>query len=116
MSDDIVEKIRRGRERRVEVGRWAFTIRRPTPMQMTMLRDVADNEQRARRLLGFVVGWEGVRAKDVYPGGADEPLGFAADVFYEWVSDDLDTATRLIAQINEAYEQHVAQLADAEKK
>lgn len=108
----LVEKIRRARERNVDVGGFTFTVRRPTAVQWYRL---AAEDARASDLLPYVIGWEGVREIDVVPGGADVPLAFDAALAAEWLADRPDLLIPLSDAIMDAYRAHVAALEGAEK-
>lgn len=107
----LVDKIRKARERDVEVGGYTFTMRRPTDIEAMALRDadsVAD-------LLPFVVGWAGVKEIDVLPGGDAFPLAFDAAVAAEWLADRPDLLDPLVTAIMDAYRAHAAALEGAAK-
>lgn len=111
----LVEKIRKAREKTVEVGGFRFTVRRPTDLEMMGLSE----RLRARdmgALLGYVVGWEGVKALDIIPGGEPHPLAFDAEVCAEWLADRPDLLDAVAQTVLETYQAHVEALADAKKK
>lgn len=110
----LADKLRRAREEIVEVGGFAFTVRRPTDIEMMELRGASGNA--ARRLLPFVVGWSGVREVDLIPGGDPHPLDFDADACAEWLSDRPDLLDPLAARLMERYKEHAQALVDAAKK
>lgn len=105
----LLAKIRRAREKDVEIGGFRFTIRRPTDLEMARMISAPD---RAERMLRCVVGWSGVRGLDLFPGGDDAPAEFDSDVCVEFLSDDPSLAGPIMDQINEAYAAHAAALED----
>lgn len=107
----LVQKIRKARESRVEVGGYGFQIRRPTALEMMEINGKA----RGRAYLGFIIGWDGVTQLDVIPGGDPHPLEFDADVCAEWLTDRLDLLAPLTDAIDSAYAAHEARLEDAKK-
>lgn len=107
----LVDKIRKARERKVEVGGHAFIIRRPTDVEALALRDASLAE-----LVRFVVGWEMVTEADVLPGGDGHDLPFDAAVAAEWLADRPDLLHPLVEAVMDAYRAHVAALEAAAKK
>lgn len=107
----LVQKIRKARESRVEVGGYGFQIRRPTALEMIEI----NGKPRGRAYLGFVVGWDGVTQLDVMPGGDPHPLEFDAGVCAEWLTDRLDLLAPLIQAIDDACAAHEARLEDSKK-
>lgn len=111
MSAALVEKIRRAREERVEVGGFGFTVRRPTDLEMMELRGGS-----IARLLPYVVGWDGVKEVDLLPGGDPHPLPFAAAACAEWLADRPDLLEPLVDRIVALYARHSSALAETRKK
>ena len=107
----LVDKIRRARERNVEVGGYTFTVRRPTDIEAMALRGASGIAD----LLPYVVGWQGVNEIDLIPGGSPVPTPFAADVAAEWLADRPDLLQPLVEAIMAAYRDHVATMEDAAK-
>lgn len=107
----LIDKLRKAREQKVEVGGHSFTVRRPTDLEAMSLRaasGVAD-------LLPFVVGWEAVREIDLVPGGSAVPVAFDAAVCAEWLADRPDLLEPLVEAILAGYRAHVAALEAAAK-
>lgn len=107
----LIDKIRKSREQRVDVGGYTFTVRRPTDIEAMALRNaggIAD-------LLPFVVGWEGVKEIDLVPGGNAVPVAFDPVVAAEWLADRPDLLQPLVEAIMESYRAHVAALEGAAK-
>jgi len=107
----LLLKIRKAREKNLEVGGFSFTIRRPTDVEAQRLQ--GDNN--VPELLGFVVGWDKVREIDVLANGDAHPLAFDAAVCREWLSDRPDLLQPLVTAIVEAYLAHRADLKEHEK-
>lgn len=105
----LLDKMRRAREQRVDVGGFSFTIRRPTPTDMLEAR--AQGGDFAR----FVVGWSGVREIDLFEGGDPHPLEFDADACREWLRDRPDLFEPVIGKILDAFSAHMKALEAAEK-
>lgn len=108
----LVDKLRRAREERVEVGGFTFTVRRPTDIEMMELSGGGT----VARLLPFVVGWDGVKESDLISGGDPHPLPFDALACAEWLADRPDLLEPLVARIMERYRDHADKLAAAAKK
>lgn len=110
---DLVEKLRKARESQVPAGGFVFTIRRPTALEMSEMRQ----QTRGRAALPYIVGWD----KSVttlamgLPGGDAHPLEFDAGLRDEWLSDRSDLLVPLIKAVFDAYEAHAKAREDAEK-
>lgn len=107
----LIDKLRRAREQKVEVGGFAFRVRRPTDLEAMSLRTAAGIAD----LLPFVVGWEAVQEIDIIPGGSAVPVEFDAAVCAEWLADRPDLLEPLVEAILAGYRAHVAALEAAAK-
>lgn len=108
----LADKIRKARETTFPVGGFTFTVRRPTDVEMLRLR--ADGLT-LDSLIGFVVGWSGVKQIDLIPGGDPVPAEFDTETAREWLSDRPDLLTPLVDEILALYRKHVDALGVAEK-
>lgn len=81
----LLERIRKGRESAVPIGKHKATIIRPTVEQMLALKDAGYSHLDLAK--DYVVGWTGVTEADIISGGGSEPLEFDADVWREWLAD-----------------------------
>jgi hypothetical protein len=106
----LVDKIRKARERGVEVGGFTFTVRRPTDLEMLALRGAP-----ITALLAHVVGWSNVREIDVLASGDAAPLAFDPAVAAEWLADRPDLLEPIAKAIMTAYADHVTALGEVEK-
>ena len=106
----LVDKLRKAREQSVAVGGYTFTVRRPTDIEA-----MAMHGQPLERMLGFVVGWSGVKEIDLIPGGNAVPVDFDADLAVEWLADRPDLLEPITAAIRDAYRAHVKSVEDATK-
>lgn len=107
----LVQKIRKARESRVEVGGYTFIVLRPTALDMTEIAAAS----RGRAILPFIIGWEGVKELDIIPGGDPHPLEFDADVCTEWLCDRIDLLGPIATKAFELFVEYQAKLG-AEKK
>lgn len=107
----LIEKLRRARERDVEVGGYTFTVRRPTDLEAIALR----GSHAGADLMPFVVGWRGVREIDLVPGGSAVDVPFDAEVAADWLADRPDLLWPLVDAIIDSYRAHVAALEEAQK-
>jgi len=114
MSQVLIDKIRKAREQTIEADGFSFTIRRPTDLQIRELR--GNKIAQADILCGYVVGWDGVKERDLIPGGTPEPVTFDRELFIEWVADKPAIMDALIPAVVDAYRQHEAELEDTLKK
>lgn len=109
MSRALIDKLLRARERAVPVGRWNFTIRRPTDADALGMQDRTPLEFVTR----FVVGWD-LTELDVIPGGGPERVPFDPELWRAWVADRPEVWEPLAIAILDDYKRHVdAREADA---
>jgi hypothetical protein len=110
MSRALIDKIRKGRESRVESGGYTFTVRRPTDLEMLELGQAVP----VSSLFKFVSGWN-VKECDVVPGGGGDQVPFSQALFQEWIADRPDLWTDITQAIVEAYKAHETALGEAAK-
>ncbi len=108
----LVEKMRRARERRVEVGGHTFIYRRPTPVEW---RANIEKLGVDRAIIAAVVGWEGVAELDLIPGGDGAPAVFDPDVAAEWLADRPDLLNAIAAHMIEQVKAHAETLGNDKK-
>lgn len=108
----LADKIRKARESSVTVGGYTFTVRRPSDVEMLRLRSEGLTLD---GLIGYVVGWSGVKQIDIVPGGDPVPAEFDAETAREWLADRPDLLTPLVDEILALYRKHVEALGAAEK-
>lgn len=114
MSKQLVEKLRKGREIRIEVGKFVFIGMRPTDLEMLGINRL-ENEAQARRVLEQVIGWEGVVGDDI-AGGADmDAVKFDRDLWLSWAADRTEFWAPIAEAVFGAYAKHVGAEADAAK-
>jgi hypothetical protein len=107
----LAERIRKAREQRVPVGDVTFIVRRPTDLDMMEM----GRRVEARRLIPFVIGWEGVTEGHLLKGGDPHPLPFDATACAEWLADRPDLLEAVVTAALESYKAHAEHLT-AEKK
>lgn len=95
----------RAREGRVQVGRFTFVFRRPSPYE------VAELSFSGRRFdLAFVesffVGWEGVQESDLLPSGDPMEAAFDPALFSAWLRDRPDFWDPVTNAVIEAYNRY----------
>lgn len=108
---DLISRIRKAREIRIEAGGVKFIARRPTDLDMMEMRGQID----ARKLIPFVVGWEGVTEGHLLNGGDPHPLPFDAGACAEWLADRPDLLSTICEQLIAAYAEHAQALEAARK-
>lgn len=114
MSQLIINKIRAGRQTSVPVGKFTFTVRRPTEMELLEIqqrRNEGNSITQGEILNRFVVGWEGVTELDVFPGGTGLAVEFSAELFAEWIVDQSQLWLPLTTAVIEAYRLHDSAMA-----
>jgi hypothetical protein len=68
-----------------------------------------------RRVLPFVVGWEGVKESDLINGGDPHPVPFDPAVAAAWLEDREDLMWPLTGEVLRTYTDHAAKRQDAAK-
>jgi hypothetical protein len=108
----LIEKIRATRISPVTVGKYTFTIRRPTDIERITLAGTTHIDI----LKKFVVGWAGVQEIDLVPGGTDITVPFDSELFVEWVSDQPGMWAPIIDGVLDAMRLHDERRLETEKK
>lgn len=107
------EKIRKAREFRLPLdGGPTLIVRRPSDLQLLKYRNGYIPPEDLHK---FVVGWEGMKDCDLFPGGGGEPAVFDQEACAEWLQDHVDHIVALAAAIQENVNARVTQLEAAEK-
>lgn len=114
MSQALVDRLRKGREVRVEVGKFTFIILRPNDLDMMGIGDLNTAAQ-VRRALGFVIGWLNVTEDDIVGGANMDPLKFDADLWLEWASDHTEFWEPIARAAYSAYTEHSRREVEAAK-
>ena len=112
---DLIERLRKSRQSKVSAGPFKFTIRRPTDIEAQTMQFTSHKEA-IMCVMGFVIGWKGVKESDLVDGGLDEPVPFTPELFQEWVQDRADLWEELINGVLAAYEKHAEDLASEGKR
>lgn len=106
----LLERMRKARERDVDVAGRRFTIRRPSDAEAIAM----DSRRPLDFARAFVVGWD-LRELDVVPGGTDAPAPFSPEVWREYVDDHPELWDQIALAILDDYRAHVG-VKDDEKK
>ena len=107
----LIDRLRKAREKKIEAGGVTFIVRRPTDLDMMEMAGRVD----ARKLIPFVIGWEGVTEGHLVNGGDPHPLAFDAQACAEWLADQPDLLAPVVKQILSMYSEHAERLADEKK-
>lgn len=108
----LLDRIKKAREVKVPVGGFTFLVRRPSELEMLELKRSGITE---RKLLDFVVGWEGVKESDLINGGDPHPLAFDSAACCLWLEDRADLLGPVVSQVIQSFQDHAAQRQAAEK-
>lgn len=113
MSKDLIERLRRVRQTRVESGGRSFTIRRPTDLEMYEIGGRMDQRELLAR---FVVDWGVMSELDLgVPGGGPDPVPFSPDLWIEWIADHPEHWDDIGRAVIDAYKAHKASQEAAAK-
>lgn len=109
----LADKMRRSRDKQVEVGRWKFTVRRPTDVQA--MRFHMERSKVHEVATEVVVGWSGVREIDLFAGGTEDEAPFDREAWAEFVADHPEVWLPIKEAAFDAYNEH-AEKRDAAAK
>lgn len=100
----MIERLRKARQSTVVVGKYTFSVTRPTDMQMFEMR----SRKIAQRdiLEQYVTGWSGVTELDISAEGSNEPVIFSGDLFDEWIADRPELWAPIVTAIVDLYRAH----------
>ena len=101
MKQVSLASYRKAGQTRVDVGRFTFTVQRPTPAEVVVGRQGRHID--LAFTAAHIVGWENVLESDLLPGGDPEPAAFAADVFAAWMEDMPDLWAPLAQALSDSY-------------
>lgn len=114
MSAELIARIRRARESRVEVDGFTVTVRRPTDAEMAEFGRL--DASSFDIIAEAVVGWEGVTENDIAGGGGTDAVPFTRALWREVAADHRPWWDPIAKAVMESYEEHQRALADAAKK
>ena len=113
MSKELVAKLRKGRESKVTVGKWTFTVRRPTDVEAVAL--YRGGMAYAEIAQQYVSNWDGVTENDIVGGGTIDPIAFDPVLWREWCADRPDFWQPISEAALNAYQEHTKRLGDSVK-
>lgn len=88
MSKELLEKLRKSRQTNVDVGGYAFTLRRLNDFDLGQVAQNGEAIKIIDILKKCVVDWPGMtELKLDIPGGSDTAVAFDTNLFIEWVAD-----------------------------
>lgn len=111
---ELAKVLRKQREFPVKIGKFTFTVRRPTDVEAIEIHTKAmDFSQLAQ---AYVVGWDGVTEDDIRGGGGSTVASpFDLEDWREWCADRPDFWQPIGNALWEKYSQHI-QKAEAVAK
>lgn len=112
---DLIERMRRGRQTRVEHEGKVFICLRPTDWQVAVLTAAGDVKQ-MDLIEKFVIGWEGFTELDLFPGGGATVVEFDPALFSEWAQDRPELWGILSLAITGEYQAHKQRQEESAKK
>lgn len=114
MSQSLIERIRKARQTTIKVGDVTLICRRPTDLEMAIMRQSTKITQEDI-LLRFVDGWQGMKEIDLVPGGNPVEVPFTQALFAEWVADHPACWGVISDAVVQGYQRHDAELKAAAK-
>lgn len=110
----ILKKMDKAAQSAVKVGKFTFTIQRPTKYEMAKL----SGEQGASFFdlaSRFVVGWDGVTLADLFPSGGESAVPFSREIWRKWLEDKEDFWQPISKAVMESFTRHAEQTQADEK-
>jgi hypothetical protein len=89
----ISAQLLKARDSVVEVGRFKFTVRRPTEMERLRRLHRSSGSDMLAALISVqedVIGWDGVLESDIKAGEPDTPAAFSRVIYAMWIEDRPD--------------------------
>lgn len=108
MSAALIRQIRAQRRISVAVGKFTFTVSRPTDVEALQLQKNGGAYSEIAQK--FVVDWSGVSEDDIVGGGNVDPIPFDAALWNEWASDRPDFWEPISTAVLNAYIEHTKKL------
>lgn len=108
----LIDKIKAARLTQITVGKYTFTVRRPTDLEASRL----SHQNQETFLKSFVTDWKGVHEIDLIAGGTAVDVPFEPDLFAEWIADQPQLWEPITSGIIDAYKRHEQHRAQHEKK
>jgi len=106
---DLAARLRKQRQFTVEVGKFKFTVRRPTDVEA--LEIFSSGPVRFDRLATeFVVDWGVVVEDDIAGGGSQIPVPFDRELWEEWIADRTDFWQPIGKKILSTYQEHAEKM------
>lgn len=111
---ELAKALRRQREFSIKIGKFTFTVRRPTDVEaVAIYRDGLTFDQLAAR---FVVDWQDVTVDDIKGGGGSTVAPpFDREDWEEWCSDRPDFWKPIALKMMEQYDVHAKRATDVPK-
>jgi hypothetical protein len=108
----LIDKIRAARLTVVEIGKFKFTIKRPTDIERLTLK----NSTHETLFKSFVVGWDNVKEIDIISGGTSIDVPFEPDLFVEWTADKPELWEPIFDALMDSMKRHDQARVALEKK
>ncbi len=103
--NSLIDKMRKGRESVIEFDGFKLTIRRPTDLDFADRPDAGTARDHMLFWTRYVVGWDGIKEMDLFPGGGGDPVPFDLESFQYWFEDQPDHWEKLIYAVRGSYTQ-----------
>lgn len=113
----ISAQLLKARDSVLEVGRFKFTIRRPSEAELLRRRHRANGSDLLTNLASVhedVVNWDGVLESDILDGGASEPVPFNRTLYALWIEDRADLWKAIATHIEKAVVEHQKKIESLE--
>jgi len=113
MSQDLIDKIMRAREVRIESGDLVFIISRPTELDIALAKKIDVSER--QMFSKYVTGWEGMTESQIISSGDNTPVEFDHDLFCVWIEDHPEHWMPIAQGILKSYQAHKERREEALK-
>ncbi len=110
---EIARALRKSRQFQVTVGKFKFTVRRPTDVEAIAIHQ--ENMTFDKIASKFVIGWEGVTVDAIQGGGSMTVPEFDREDWEEWCADRPDFWQPISLGLWERYSKHIEKAEAAGK-
>ncbi len=112
---DLAEKIRKSRRVEIPVGKMKFFGRRMTAAELYKTYNKQSEDCEALIDYQLIDDWEGVREKDMFPGGSNDLVNFDRNVFNTAIVDLPKIWKPIVKKLVEETQKHIEVAGENEK-
>lgn len=100
----LIARLLKSRQSKLLVGKYTFTIRRPTTYDAALLFQNDPTQYDVAR--DYVDDWDGVKDRDIVPSGGGDAAEFDKALWAEWLSDKPDLWEPIFNHVVKSYQSY----------